>query len=240
VNALQAHDLERLSAQRYLIGIDEAGRGCLAGPVVAAACVLSADLFDAPAALERSALINDSKQLSADAREAQYAVLEALQGEGLIDFAVAAGSVDEIAELNILGATRLAMRRAVETLAARAQAWQLPTFGLDDCLFQQAPGIVDAAKSGDRVCLLVDGRPLKPFAYAHEAVVKGDGRSLAIAMASIAAKVSRDREMHELAKAYPGYGFEQHKGYGTTAHRSALKALGASPVHRALFLRKVL
>ena len=88
--------------------------------------------------------------------------------------------------------------------------------------------------------MLVDGRPLKPFPYRHTALVKGDGRSFVIAMASIAAKVSRDRGMQVLEQEYPGYGFAQHKGYGTAAHRAALRELGPCKAHRELFLRKVL
>jgi ribonuclease HII len=229
VNALQTYDSERLANCARLVGIDEAGRGCLAGPVVAGACVVDAALFQVPAALELSARINDSKQLSAQARAQQFEVLLSLQVQGLIDFAVASGSVEEIATLNILGATRLAMQRAVEAIANRAQ-WDLPHVAAEDPLFQQASDVK----------LIVDGRPLKPFPYAHEGVVKGDGKSLSIAMASIAAKVSRDREMIRLAQQYPDYGFEQHKGYGTAAHRAALKTHGATPIHRALFLRKVL
>ena len=122
------------------------------------------------------------------------------------------------------------MRRAVEALASRARAWELPHAVADDPLFQSA----------SEVKLIVDGRPLKPFMYAHEGVVKGDGKSLCIAMASIAAKVTRDREMLGLANTYPQYGFEQHKGYGTAVHRAALKAHGATAIHRELFLRKVM
>lgn len=230
MNSLQQYDFTRLKDCVTLIGIDEAGRGCLAGPVVAGACVLSQALFESPTALAQSAQINDSKQLSAEAREAQYAVLESLQADGLIDFAVASGSVEEIADLNILGATRLAMRRAVKQLAARAQGWSLPHLAADDPLFQNEASVK----------IIVDGRPLKPFAYAHEGVVKGDGKSLSIAMASIAAKVSRDREMCRLAKSYPDYGLAQHKGYGTAAHRKALHEYGPTPIHRELFLRKIL
>jgi ribonuclease HII len=230
MNPLQFYDFTQLKDRVTLIGIDEAGRGCLAGPVVAGACVLTQTLFDFPEALEQSAQINDSKQLSAEAREAQYAVLESLQAAGLIDFAVASSSVEEIADLNILGATRLAMRRAVEQLAERAPTWSLPLFETDDSLFQHETSVK----------IIVDGRPLKPFPYAHEGVVKGDGKSLSIAMASIAAKVSRDREMCRLAEIYPSYGFEQHKGYGTAAHRQAIHQNGATPIHRALFLRKIL
>tara|TARA_B100001971_G_scaffold175931_2_gene169753 strand:- start:6832 stop:7542 length:711 start_codon:yes stop_codon:yes gene_type:complete len=230
MNALQRYDASLLENYSSLIGIDEAGRGCLAGPVSAGACYVPRALFESPEALEQSALINDSKQLTAEAREAQYQVLKSLQARGLIDFAVAFASVKEIAELNILGATRLAMQRAVDQLAKRASAWSLPHTAAEDPLF----------RSASDVKLLADGRALKPFPYAHEGVVKGDGKSLAIAMASIAAKVLRDREMRVLAQTYPAYGFEQHKGYGTAAHRAALKAHGATPVHRALFLRKVL
>lgn len=230
MNALQTYDAGRLRSCPFLLGVDEAGRGCLAGPVVAGACVIGPALFESPSALARSALINDSKQLSAEAREEQFAVMEGLKAEGFIDFAVASGSVKEIAELNILGATRLAMQRALETIAARSQLWTLPHPAAEDPLFQ----------SEAEVKLIVDGRPLKPFPYAHEGVVKGDGKSLSIAMASIAAKVSRDREMLCLAKEFPVYGFEQHKGYGTAAHRSALKTHGPTEVHRELFLRKVL
>lgn len=237
MNALQQHDLERLALSPWLVGIDEAGRGCLAGSVVAGACVLSRALFASVEALERSARINDSKQLDAGQREAQYTVLGELQAQGWIDFAVASSSVDEIARHNILGATRLAMQRAVEALAMRATGWTLSPYHADDPLFAGCGG---TDSPGNRPRLLIDGRPLKPFPYSHEGLIKGDGRSLVIAMASIAAKVTRDREMVKLARTYPEYGFERHKGYGTLAHVAALKAQGPSPAHRALFLRKVL
>ncbi|NBB79054.1 MAG: ribonuclease HII [Verrucomicrobia bacterium] len=231
MNALQAHDQARLKTAGRLIGVDEAGRGCLAGPVVAGACVVSRELFADGEALRQSARINDSKQLSAAARAAQFAVLADLQARGLIDFAVSMGSVEEIARHNILGATRLAMQRAVEALAERATAaWALPHEAADEPLFQREGG----------VCILVDGRPLKPYPYAHEGVVKGDGRSLCIAMASIAAKVTRDHEMRRLGKVYAAYGFEQHKGYGTPAHRAAIRKHGPCAIHRDLFLRKLL
>lgn len=230
MNALQTHDAAFLAEVPRLIGIDEAGRGCLAGPVVAGACVLQADFFEYPSALERSAQINDSKQLSVEAREAQFAILLELQGEGLIDFEVAQGSVAEIAEINILGANRLAMQRAVEALAARQQNLELPLLASAGPLFEAQA----------EVLLIVDGRPLKPWPYQHKGIVKGDGKSLAIAMASIAAKVSRDRQMLELAERYPAYGFERHKGYATKAHRDAILTHGPCPEHRELFLRKVL
>lgn len=232
MNDLQLHDQSRLKTSVYLLGVDEAGRGCLAGPVVAGACLLKEDFFEDRSAVERSALINDSKQLSAEAREAQFSLLEELKSEGLLDFAVASGSVDEIAALNILGATRLAMQRAMEELAGRAAGWQLSTQYDEDPLFSSG--------GGSSVQVIVDGRPLKPFPYLHEGIVKGDGKSLSIAMASIAAKVTRDRLMKALAATYPGYGFETHKGYGTAQHRAALLSLGPCVEHRELFLRKIL
>ncbi|MEM8868452.1 MAG: ribonuclease HII [Verrucomicrobiota bacterium] len=231
MNALQRHDHALLEAEcRQLIGIDEAGRGALAGPVMAGACVISKAIFSNVGFLERCQAINDSKQLSAEAREAQYTILVELRKAGQLDFEVAAASVQEIETLNILGATRLAMRRAVEALAERAPSGELPLLAANGPLFQ----------AGAAIKLIVDGRPLRPFPYVHEGIVKGDGKSLAIAMASIAAKVTRDRAMSEFALRYPAYGFARHKGYGTAAHRSAIKQSGATPIHRALFLRKLL
>lgn len=230
LNALQQHDADLLADCDWLIGVDEAGRGALAGPVVAGACLVAKSFFQSSEALELSAAVNDSKQLSAEAREEYFRRIEGLREAGLLDFAVAAASVCEIAERNILGATRLAMRRAVETLAGRASGWVLPEFASDGPLFSDPPAVK----------LIVDGRPLKPFPYTHNGIVKGDGKSLSIAIASIAAKVSRDRELIRLAADYPDYGFDGHKGYATLRHRRAILARGPTPVHRELFLRKTL
>ena len=232
MNALQQHDADMLQQVQYLVGVDEAGRGCLAGPVIAGACVLRPEFFQQAAAVRLSSAINDSKQLTAARRAEQLEVIEGLRSEGWLDFEVASSSVAEIAELNILGATRLAMRRAVEGLVGRARDWSLPLLVESGPLFEQV--------EAERVRLLVDGRPLKPFPYQHVGLVKGDGKSLAIAMASIVAKVRRDAEMARLAEQYPRYAFDQHKGYGTAVHRAALLLHGASPVHRELFLRKIL
>ncbi|MFP4165767.1 MAG: ribonuclease HII [Opitutales bacterium] len=228
MNALQRHDRERLSDGERLIGIDEAGRGALAGPVVAGSCVLDRKFFDSPDALRLSESVDDSKRIAAAAREAQFTAMDGLRDKGLLDFEVASASVEEIETYNILGATRLAMRRAVEALAGRASGWGLPLAGPEGPLFAPEP-----------VSLLVDGRPLKPFPYRHEGLVGGDGLSLAVAMASIAAKVTRDRWMQRLAESYPFYDFARHKGYGTSAHRAAIGRHGACPAHRTLFLRRV-
>lgn len=230
LNGLQQHDADRLVAHTYLIGIDEAGRGALAGPVVAGACVLDSSFFQSNEALALSATVNDSKQLSAAARESHFRQMERLRESGQIDFAVASGSVREISIHNILGATRLAMRRAVEALAGSTSDWVLPEAAAEGPLFSgKAP-----------VKLIVDGCPLKPFPYTHEGIVKGDSKSLAIAMASIAAKVTRDRMLQELDSEYPEYGFGGHKGYGTQGHRQAILSCGVSPVHREQFLRNML
>jgi len=230
LNALQQHDADLLDGCEYLIGIDEAGRGALAGPVVAAACVLGSSFFQSFEAVALSAAVNDSKQLSAVARETYLQQIESLQEAEMLDFAVGAGSVQEIAEYNILGATRLAMQRAVETLAERARSWVLPAAASSGPIFKEDAGVK----------LIVDGRPLKPFPYVHQGIIKGDCQSLAIAMASIVAKVTRDRLLTKLDSEYPDYGFGGHKGYGTQRHRRAILSCGASPVHRELFLRKIL
>lgn len=191
--------LERAHGGR-VAGVDEAGRGPLAGPVVAAAVVLPARLPDGLAPL-----IDDSKKLDPAAREAAFAALRTAQRAGLVEIGVGAASVAEIARLNILHATLLAMRRAVARL----------------------PALPDLA--------LVDGNQPPPLACAVRCVVGGDARCLSIAAASIMAKVLRDRAMTRLAARWPGYGWERNAGYATAAHRAALHTLGPSRHHRAGF-----
>lgn len=176
-----------------LAGVDEVGRGPLAGDVVAAAVILD------PA--NPIAGLNDSKKLSEKKREQLYPEI----CEKAISFCVARASVAEIDELNILHASLLAMKRAVEGL-------------------QQQPEHV-----------LVDGNRVPRWGYSAEAVVKGDSRVMAIAAASILAKVVRDREMVAFEQQYPGYGFAGHKGYPTKVHMQALEKLGPTPIHRRSF-----
>ncbi|QYY35632.1 ribonuclease HII [Ruficoccus sp. ZRK36] len=226
---LWEHDCALIAAQGALAGVDEAGRGALAGPVVAAAFCPGEGFFEDSGLGELCSDITDSKLLKPAHREEILARLEGWRNEGRVAFAAAAGTVQEIDELNILGATRLAMTRALESLRRelpRAESEAMP-------LFEQ---VAPAA----RLHILIDGKPLKKFPYAHAALVKGDSRSLCIAAASIVAKVTRDRLMVELDAAFPAYGFAGHKGYGTPAHCEALRQYGPSPHHRALFLRKVL
>ena len=180
-----------------LCGVDEAGRGPLAGPVYAAAVIL-------PRGLQIPGL-NDSKKLTEKKREELFDVI----CEKALDYAIASASVEEIEERNILGATMLAMNRAIAGLKTRP----------------------DLA--------LIDGNRNKDIETPSRCVIKGDATCADIAAASILAKVSRDRVMLELAKEYPQYHFEQHKGYGTALHYAALREHGPSPVHRPSFLRKM-
>ena len=180
---------------KAVCGVDEAGRGPLAGPVFAAAVIL-------PENCEIEGL-NDSKKLSEKKREALFDVIK----EKAISWSVA--SVDEktIDEINILQATYLAMKNAVEGLDMTA----------------------DYA--------LIDGNRMPPLEINGETVVKGDAKSMSIAAASILAKVSRDRFMLEIDKEYPQYQFAKHKGYGTKLHYEMLTEHGVSPCHRMTFLK---
>lgn len=182
---------------RLVCGVDEAGRGPLAGPVCAAAVIL-------PPNLEIEGL-NDSKKLTDKRRRALYDVIT----DQAIAYGIAFAREQEIDEINILQATFLAMRRAVEQLAIKP----------------------DLA--------LVDGNREPDFgAIPIKTIIKGDSLSASIAAASILAKVTRDRYMEEQDKIYPQYGFALHKGYGTQAHYAALREFGACPLHRRTFLKK--
>jgi ribonuclease HII len=182
-------------------GVDEAGRGPLAGPVVAAAVVL-------PCGWSETGLdgrlrgLNDSKQLTEAQREDYYSVLTS---HPEIRFAVVGVEVEVIDRINILQATHRAMNQALAQL-------------------QPPPEHV-----------LVDGGPVKSMRFPHTALVKGDARSYSIAGASVLAKVTRDRLMRELDRLYPGYGFAEHKGYGTPKHLAAIQGLGPCPIHRRSF-----
>ena len=183
------------SGYRYVCGIDEAGRGPLCGPVVAAACILPIDV-DLPK-------LNDSKKLSPKVRMELFELIK----EKAIAYAIGYGDVEEIDRINILEATLLAMRRAVDGLTVK------PDY------------------------LLVDGNIFRDFEIAGESVIKGDAVSSSIAAASILAKVTRDLLCDELDALYPEYGIKNHKGYGTKVHIEALKKYGPTPIHRKQFIR---
>ena len=181
-----------------IAGIDEAGRGPLAGPVVAAAVVLdeNADWLSG---------LDDSKRLSPERRKNFFEVIRSNVATG-----IGRAEVEEIDQLNILQASLLAMRRAVEAISRDGE-----------------PVVPDYA--------LVDGTQAPHLACHLETVVKGDRRSLSIAAASVLAKVSRDAIMVKLAAEYPGYGWDRNQGYGVPEHRAGLERLGVTPHHRKSF-----
>jgi ribonuclease HII len=185
-------DAYRLGFRR-VCGLDEAGRGPLAGPVVAAAVVL-----DPETTLPG---LGDSKRLSAQARQRLEPAIKATAR----DWAVAAASTEEVDDLNVLQASLLAMVRAVAGL-------------------RMPPDY-----------LLVDGNRPVPSPIPQQTIVGGDGLSTAVAAASVLVKEHRDALMAEYARIFPGYGFEEHKGYPTAAHREALRRLGPCPIHRCSF-----
>ncbi|MFI5001247.1 MAG: ribonuclease HII [Reyranellales bacterium] len=182
-----------------IAGVDEAGRGPLAGPVFAAAAIIDRER----ATRKLLKLIDDSKKLTPERRERAY---ESMIASGGVQFAVAEASVEEIDRINILQATFLAMRRAVQALTV-------------------AP-----------LLALIDGNRAPPqLGCRAETIVGGDAQSYSIAAASIFAKVARDRHMVMLAEAFPGYGWESNRGYGSAQHLQALKQLGPTPHHRMSF-----
>ena len=193
-----------------VMGIDEAGRGPLAGGVYAAAVSVPLDLAERLLAGEWSA-INDSKKLTEKKREALAEVIKATPG---CRWAVCSASPAEIDRLNILGATHLAMRRAADALREQVEA--------------------SGGGGGRKFSILVDGLPVKSLENSTN-VVKGDAKSLFIAAASILAKTARDADCLRLEKLYPGYGFAKHKGYPTAEHMAALARLGPCPEHRRSF-----
>ncbi len=231
---LRGFDLKQIQGVAGLIGVDEAGRGALAGPVVAGAVLVTPEFLEGRWAATKSSRVNDSKQLTAAEREELWAEFEELAGQGQIHANYGVATVAEVESVNILGATKLAMRRALGGIYP-PNAFELKT---EPDLF--ASEEERAAFQPTVSCrVLIDGLPLRHFPYPHQGVVSGDARSLCIAMASIVAKVTRDRMMDELDKQHPGYGFIQHKGYGTEEHRDAILKRGRSPVHRDSFLRKL-
>lgn len=232
---LRGFDLKQIDGIAHLIGVDEAGRGALAGPVVAGAVLVTRDFLDCRWTEANARRINDSKQLDAPSREALWADFEKLVADRRIHVHYGMAGVAEIEQLNILGATKLAMSRALEGIFPPAAFEQKHEPDLFSSLEEIA-----AFQPQVSARVLVDGLPLRNFPYPHTAVVNGDARSLCIAMASIVAKVVRDRHMAGLEDRFPGYGFAQHKGYGTEEHREAVRRLGRCAEHRDLFLRKLL
>ena len=196
MSELTMWEIEDSLGLRVICGVDEAGRGPLAGPVCAAAVIL-------PEHLQIPGL-TDSKKLSDKKRRELFPVIQ----EQAVAYGIGLASEAEIDEINILQATFRAMRRALDQLSVRPEI------------------------------ALIDGNRETDFGLPVKTVVKGDSLSANIAAASVLAKVTRDNIMVELARQYPEYGFEIHKGYGTKAHYEALRTYGPCPIHRKTFLKK--
>jgi ribonuclease HII len=232
---LRSFDLKKIEGFEGLIGVDEVGRGALAGPVVAGAVLVTRSFLESRWALLKSGRVNDSKLVSSEEREALWGEFEGLSSQGMIHAHFGAASVEEIERHNILGATKLAMTRALEGIYPAAAFRRNEEPDLFSSTEQRASFVPLVSCR-----VIIDGLPLRNFAYPHTAIVQGDSRSLCVAMASIIAKVTRDRMMAELDLQHPGYGFAQHKGYGTEEHREAVVRLGRCVLHREMFLRKLL
>ena len=229
---------DRKEAKRSLgiVGVDEAGRGCLAGPVVAGAVVLPAEFFLKVANRKACSEMNDSKQFAEERREELYAVILGLAELGELFWASGEASIEEIEKENIVGATCLAMKRAMNEVSAKSKQLWSPEPKSEEDLFSTTGSSEDDKKWA----VLVDGRPMKRLPYEHQGLVKGDTISLAIAMGSLIAKVTRDRIMRELAQEFPAYDFASNKGYGSPNHLKALKESGPTHLHRPRFLRNLL
>ena len=183
-----------LVAGRVEAGCDEAGRGCLAGPVTAAAVILPSDFSNE--------LLNDSKQLTERQRDLLRPIIE----REAVAWAVAMVDAHEIDRINILNASIMAMHRAIDQLKVRPEA------------------------------LLIDGNRFRAYKdIPHTTIVKGDGKMMSIAAASVLAKTHRDELMRQLAEEYPVYGWNRNKGYPTRDHRAAIAAHGVTPYHRMSF-----
>ena len=191
----------RAEGYRYVAGVDEVGRGPLAGPVVAAAVVLPED-FDVLG-------VDDSKKLSEKKREELFEIIK----ERAVAYGIGMADEKVIDEINILQATKLAMRRALDELAQKL--------------------------GGQPDFVLFDAMQIDEVQVPQRSVIKGDATCLCIAAASIIAKVTRDRMMCEYAKEFPGYAFEKNKGYGTKAHYEGLRELGPCTLHRTTFLKNM-
>lgn len=193
---------------RYIAGVDEAGRGPLAGPVVAAAVILPAD-FDVPG-------VDDSKKLSEKKRLEMFDIIT----EKALAYGIGIADNMIIDEINILQATKQAMKSAISSAEEKLRS----NLGAED-------GAVDY--------VLFDAMQIDEVKIPQESIIKGDSKILAIAAASIIAKVTRDRMMKEFAETYPGYSFEKNKGYGTKEHYAGIYKNGICPIHRKTFLRNL-
>lgn len=195
---------------KFLVGIDEAGRGPLAGPVAVAAFCIPHTLRHQVSDIFPDGIVRDSKKLTPEARERIFRMLADARRRGSIAYTVSFSSARVIDRRGIVHAITRALTRAIDSLGVAP----------DECRI-----------------LLDGGLKAPPEFLSQKTIIKGDEREAVIALASVVAKVSRDRRMRALAKRYPAYGFDLHKGYGTRAHYQKLRTHGLSPVHRRSFLK---
>jgi ribonuclease HII len=208
---------------KYIIGCDEVGRGCLAGPVVAAAVVFDPQILDLKSYILNFKVVKDSKKLTALKREELSLKIK----QYALAWSIAEASSQAIDKINIHNASLLAMRRAVEGLSVRH---------CEECIRRG-----NLNTDNDKLFLFVDGKFIIPkFDVKQESIIGGDNKVLSIAAASIIAKVYRDQLMTEFDKQYPNYNFSQHKGYGTEHHRTMVAKHGLSPIHRISFCKNIL
>jgi ribonuclease HII len=205
-----------LSAISHIIGIDEVGRGPLAGPVTVCACAIPVG-FDTG----KFAGIKDSKKLTPKKREEWFAAISGMKEQSELDFAFTSIPADEIDRIGIAVAIQKALDTSLEALMAQLSG--------------------EKRLNPSDVSVMLDGSLHAPTRFAHqETIIKGDEKIPVISAASIVAKVVRDRHMDAMDAAHPGYGLAGHKGYGTATHCAAIRKLGPSPIHRRSFLRNFL
>ncbi|MEX0933745.1 MAG: ribonuclease HII [Candidatus Paceibacterota bacterium] len=203
----------RTKAYKYIIGADEAGRGPLAGPVAVACVKMVASLYDEEALFSRFAYLNDSKKVTPKRREVLYEEIKKAQKEKILSVALFFTSNKEIDKRGIMKATHAALHR----------------------------GLFKCTNNPEDAHVLLDGTLTAPDVFVRQkTIIHGDEKEPLIMLASIVAKVSRDRAMFALAQEYPHYGFEKHKGYGTKEHTRALYRYGPCPAHRISFLSRIL
>jgi len=223
----------------WMIGVDEAGRGPLAGPVYAAAVAIHRDWYRNPFEDKILATANDSKKLPYLQREKIHDHLHQMAEQGkMFQIGIGIGTVEEIDAVNILEATKLAMTRALHSVQLKIWGQGISLVESDKSLFE-----FEECRRRDEFLhpkVWVDGKPLRNFPYWHEAWVKGDGKSLCIALSSVIAKVQRDACMLELHKQYPIYAWDRNKGYGTSDHCESLRNYGPCIHHRRSFIGKIL
>ncbi|KKU81182.1 MAG: Ribonuclease HII [Parcubacteria group bacterium GW2011_GWA1_47_8] len=213
--------MKRRNKYKYIIGVDEVGRGPLAGPVAIGVVKLKVKSLKVKTKWGHG--FKDSKKLSPRAREAWFLKIEKAQSEGWLEHAVAFVSASVIDKKGLSHAIQIAITRALKKVDP------VPAFNLRLSTFDLRQRRV-----------LLDGGLRAPAQYEHQkTIIKGDEKELAIALASIVAKVTRDARMVKLSKKFPAYGFEKHKGYGTHAHYAAIKKHGIIPHHRKSFLKNI-